>query len=72
MLRLNFNCLDFSNQQNGASYGAKDDKSLKFYFKSGQIMAFAGGIVIFLLTFFGADAASIPIVCDALPKYCLS
>lgn len=65
----------------GASYGAKDDKSLKFYFRSGQIMAFAGGAGIFLLTFFvgrplctffGADAASIPIVCDALPKYCLN
>lgn len=65
----------------GASYGAKDDKSLKFYFKSGQIMALAGGAGIFLLTFFvgkplcaffGADAASVPIVCDALPKYCLN
>lgn len=65
----------------GASYGAKDDKSLKFYFRSGQIMAFAGGISIFLLTFFvgkplcsffGADAASVPIVCSALPKYCLN
>ena len=65
----------------GASYGAKDDKSLKFYFKSGRIMAFVGGTGIFLLTFligrplcafFGAEAASIPIVCDALPKYCLN
>lgn len=65
----------------GASYGAKDDKSLKFYFRSGQIMAFVGGVGIFLLTFFvgkplcaffGADAASVPIVCDALPKYCLN
>ncbi len=65
----------------GASYGAKDDRSLKFYFKSGQIMALAGGSGIFLLTFFagkplcaffGADAASVPIVCAALPKYCLN
>lgn len=65
----------------GVSYGAKDDKGLKFYFKSGQIMAFAGGTSIFLLTFFvgkplcaffGADAASVPIVCGALPKYCLN
>ena len=65
----------------GASYGAKDDKSLKFYFKSGQIMALVGGAAIFALTFFvgkplcaffGADAASVPIVCDALPKYCLN
>ncbi len=65
----------------GVSYGAKDDRSLKFYFKSGQIVAFTGGVCIFLLTFFvgkplcalfGADAASVPIVCDALPKYCLN
>ncbi len=65
----------------GASYGAKDDKSLKFYFRSGQIMALVGGAAIFALTFFvgkplcaffGADAASVPIVCDALPKYCLN
>ncbi len=65
----------------GSSYGAKDDKSLKFYFRSGQIMAMAGGAGIFLLTFFvgkplcaffGADAASVPIVCGALPKYCLN
>ena len=65
----------------GASYGAKDDKSLKFYFKSGRILAFAGGTAIFLLTFFvgkplcaifGADAASVLIVCSALPKYCLN
>lgn len=65
----------------GSSYGAKDDKSLKYYFHSGQIMAFAGGMAIFLLTFvvgmplcalFGADAASVPIVCSALPKYCLN
>ena len=54
----------------GASYGAKDDKSLKFYFRSGQIMALVGGAAIFLLTFFvgkplcaffGADAAAVPI-----------
>ena len=44
-------------------------------------MAFVGGVGIFLLTFFignplcaffGAEAASVPIVCDALPKYCLN
>ena len=65
----------------GVSYGAKDDRSLKFYFKSGQTMALAGGVGIFFLTFFigrplcalfGSDAASVPIVCDALPKYCLN
>ena len=65
----------------GASYGAKDDESLRFYFRSGRIIALAGGVCIFLLTFFvgkplcaifGADAASVPIVCGALPKYCLN
>ena len=65
----------------GHSYGEKDDKSLKYYFKSGQILAFIGGVAIFLLTFFvgkplclffGADEVSVPIVCSALPKYCLN
>ncbi len=65
----------------GISYGAKDDKSLKYYFRSGQMIALFGGIGIFLLTFFigkplclffGAEEASVPIVCSALPKYCLN
>lgn len=66
----------------GASYGAKDDKSLRYYFRSGRIIAFVGGVTIFLLTFFvggplclffGAEeAAAIPIVCGSLPKYCLN
>ena len=65
----------------GASYGAKDDKSLRYYFRSGRIIAFVGGVTIFLLTFFvggplclffGAEEAAIPIVCGSLPKYCLN
>ena len=65
----------------GYSYGAKDEKSLKYYFRSGRIIALAGGLSIFLLTFFagrplcvmfGADEASVPIVCGSLPKYCLN
>jgi len=65
----------------GRSYGAKDETSLRYYIKSGQIMAFAGGILIFILTFFvgdaigfmfGADEAAAPFVRDALPKYCLN
>lgn len=65
----------------GVSYGVKDDRSLKFCFKSGQTMARAGGVGIFFLTFFigrplcalfGADAASVPIICDALQKYCMN
>ena len=65
----------------GRSYGEKDDRSLRYYFRSGQIIALVGGTLIFALTFvigdplcrmYGADAASIPIVCGALPKYCLN
>lgn len=65
----------------GASYGAKDDKSLRYYFRSGRIIAFVGGVTIFLLTFFvggplclffDAEEAAIPIVCGSLPKYCLN
>lgn len=35
----------------GQSYGAKDDKSLRYYFKNGQRLALVGGICIFALTF---------------------
>lgn len=65
----------------GQSYGAKDDKSLKFYFRSGLTIAGIGGIVIFLLTFiigkpictlFGAEAEAIPLVVNSLPKFCLN
>ena len=65
----------------GHSYGQKDDKSLRYYFKTGQILALIGGCTIFALTFvvgkplctfFGTDAASIPLVCSSLPKYCLN
>lgn len=65
----------------GQSYGAKDDKSLRYFIKSGLTMSSLGGIFIFVLTFFigkpicmifGADEAAINIVVDALPKYCLN
>ena len=65
----------------GASYGAKVEKSLKYYFRSGRIIALAGGVGIFLLTFFvgrplcalfGTEVEAIPIVCGSLPKYCLN
>ena len=65
----------------GQSYGAKDDKSLKYYFRSGLTIAAAGGIGIFLLTFiigkpicalFGAEAEAVPLVVSSLPKYCLN
>ena len=65
----------------GQSYGAKDDKSLRYYIKSGLIMSIVGGITLFGVTFvigkpvctiFGADKAAVDIVVDALPKYCLN
>ena len=65
----------------GQSYGAKDENSLKYYFKSGMKMSVIGGIVLFGITFFigkpvcvifGADEAAFGIVADALPKYCLN
>lgn len=65
----------------GQSYGAKDDESLRYYFRSGRVLALVGGIAIFLLTFsigqplcrmFGADQAAAGIVVEALPKYCLN
>lgn len=65
----------------GQSYGAKDDKSLRYYFRSGQIFALVGGLAIFALTFvlgkpicmlFGAKEEAIGIVEASLPKYCLN
>lgn len=65
----------------GLSYGAKDDYSLHYYFRSGRRIALIGGLAIFALTFvigapicrlFGVDAASTPIVIASLPKFCLN
>ncbi|MDO5426161.1 MAG: MATE family efflux transporter [Eubacteriales bacterium] len=65
----------------GQSYGAKDEKSLRYYLKSGLLMSAVGGIAAWILTFFigkpvcvlfGAEASAVSIVVDALPKYCLN
>lgn len=65
----------------GQSYGAKDDKSLRYYFRSGQRLALIGGLGIWALTFvlakpacilFGAEEAAIEIVKASMPKYCLN
>ncbi len=62
----------------GQSYGAKDEKSLKSYLKSGLTLSAIGGIAVFALTFFigkplcalfGADVSAVDIVVTALPKY---
>ena len=65
----------------GLSYGAKDDKSLRYYLKTGLVLAVVGGIAVFGLTFFigqpvcllfGAEASAVEIVINAMPKYCLN
>lgn len=65
----------------GQSYGAKDDKSLRYFIKSGLTMSVIGGLGLFVLTFFigepvclifGADVAAREIVKYALPNYCLN
>ena len=65
----------------GLSYGAKDEKSLRYFLKSGIAMSAVGGLVIFAATFligkpvsllFGANPAAIEVVSNILPKYCLN
>ncbi|UWP59851.1 MATE family efflux transporter [Ruminococcus gauvreauii] len=65
----------------GSSYGAKDEKSLRYFLRSGIAMSAIGGLVIFAATFligkpvsllFGANPAAIEVVSNILPKYCLN
>lgn len=65
----------------GQSYGAKDDKSLRYYLSSGLKLGAVGGIIAFIIMFlmgkpacllFGADESATEIVINALPKYCLN
>ncbi len=60
----------------GQSYGSKDEKSLRFYFRSGITMSLIGGGLVFLATFliggpvctlFGADTAAREIVVHGCP-----
>ncbi|NBH80839.1 MATE family efflux transporter [Clostridiaceae bacterium] len=62
----------------GQSYGAKNEKDLKFYFKSGLIISFTGSAVITILTvllrenicaLFGADAATTEYVLQIYPLF---
>ena len=64
----------------GRSYGAKDDKALRYYIKTGLQISLAGSVMILGLTFvigepicfiFGADAAATDVVTKVFPKYCL-
>ncbi len=65
----------------GQSYGKKDEKSLRYYIKSGLLLGAVGGAVVFVLTFlmgkpvsimFGANSAAVKLVESSLPKYCLN
>lgn len=65
----------------GLSYGAKDDKSMRYFIRSGLTISGLGGIGLFILTFFigkpicaifGANASAVGIVVEVLPKYCLN
>ena len=65
----------------GASYGAKDDKSLRYYFRSGRIIAFVGGVTIFhdllcrrtalpVLRRGGGDPDRLRLSSEILPELC--
>ncbi len=65
----------------GQSYGAKDDKSLKYYLSTGLKLGAIGGVCAFVITFlmgrpscilFGTNEAAVEIVVSAMPKYCLN
>ncbi len=65
----------------GQSYGAKDDKSLRYYILTGLKLGTVGGICAFAITFlmgkpacilFGANEVTTQIVVSALPQYCLN
>lgn len=62
----------------GQSYGAKNEKDLKFYFRSGLMISFAGSAVITILTvlfrenicaLFGSDAATTEYVLQIYPMF---
>lgn len=62
----------------GQSDGAKDDKELKYYFRSGMLLTLAGSIIIFLATLFfggpisalfGADADVLEFTVKYMPQY---
>lgn len=62
----------------GQSYGAKDEKSLHYYFRAGTIISLAGSLIInaLLLVFgrpvcalFGADPATLDFTLQVMPLY---
>ena len=64
----------------GQSYGAKSEKDLKFYFKSGLMISFGGSVIITILSvllrenvcaLFGSDAATTEYVVQIYPMFSL-
>lgn len=64
----------------GQSYGAKNEKDLKFYFKAGLIISFGGSAIVTILsillrttvcTLFGSDAVTTEYVTQVYPMFSL-
>lgn len=64
----------------GQSYGAKSEKDLEFYFKSGLMISFGGSVIITILSvllrenvcaLFGSDAATTEYVVQIYPMFSL-
>jgi putative MATE family efflux protein len=62
----------------GQSYGAKNEKDLKYYFRTGVLLNLTAGVAIFVLLLFtggalcglfGADDATFDVILDAMPKF---
>ena len=62
----------------GQSYGAKNEKGLKYYFKSGLLIGFLGSVFVTLIyivfgnpicTLFGADTATLDYTVSIIPMY---
>lgn len=62
----------------GRCYGAKNETDLKYYFRSGLIINFAGSVIIYILllfagepvcVLFGADPETLKFTVQSMPKY---
>jgi putative MATE family efflux protein len=62
----------------GQSYGAKNEKNLKYYFRIGVLINFFASVAIFVLLLFtggiicglfGADEAAASVILNAMPKF---
>jgi Na+-driven multidrug efflux pump len=62
----------------GQSYGARNEKDLRYYFRAGVVINFAASVIMFVLllftggaiaNLFGADKAASDVIVSAMPKY---